>query len=279
MTGIPTEACVIDDNYQIVGRGTAGRSFRWEHDKAVESIKQTVTEALSSAGCALSDVAMACASFTSVEWEDAYFPAYDLVEPILGETPFKPIDHASGSLAVAYRGGDGILVVAGGESQSLGVKGGKYAKAGGWGSVFGDEGTSTHITAEGLRAAARWADDRGIKTALLNDFCMTLDCSLRWLTRQIHDKHVDFPELCRVVFRCAEAGDAEAMRIVTKEARELVFMAKAVSTRLDMPSPRIALVGGCFRFPIYVEPQGTGPFAPQWQWLVQSNRKAKGVVR
>jgi N-acetylglucosamine kinase-like BadF-type ATPase len=157
------------------------------------------------------------------------------------------------SLSAAYRGEDGILVIAGGVSQSLGVKGGGYAKAGGWDSKFGGEGTSTRIAAEGLRASAKWADGRGNKTAMLRDFCMTLDCSPDYLDVQIHDEHVDFSELCGVVFRCAEAGDTEAVRIVTTEARELVLMSKAVANKLDMTRPRIALVGCCFAFPFYLD--------------------------
>ncbi len=86
---------------------------------------------------------------------------------------------------------------------------------------------------------------------MLDDFCSTLDCWPRALRHRIHDEHVVFSELSRVVFRCAEAGDLPAMRVIAKEARELVLMASTVIKRLKMVCPRIALVGSCFEAPVF----------------------------
>ena len=63
----------------------------------------------------------------------------------------------AGSLACA----DGISVVAGTGSIAYGEYRSRSARAGGWGEVFGDEGSAYWIAREGLALLSRMSDGRG----------------------------------------------------------------------------------------------------------------------
>ena len=50
--------------------------------------------------------------------------------------------------------------------------------------------------------------------------------------------------LAKAVLACAQAGDEVSLAILRQGAAELVRIAQALSKRLDMPRPRLALLGG-----------------------------------
>ncbi len=67
----------------------------------------------------------------------------------------------------AFRGGPGILIIAGTGSNVLGrAADGTMYQVGGWGPAIGDEGSGFWIGQEALRAGF-WAKDRSIPTNLL----------------------------------------------------------------------------------------------------------------
>lgn len=250
---VPTRACVVDTSGCVKGRGFSGRNIVWDYDGAIKSIAEVAAEAVSEAGASLSDIKMICVTFSNPDSEDGHSWTDDLVRRALGDAPFVTSDHVSAAHAAAFGDGDGIVVVASDDSEALGAKEGKYARAGGWGDVFGGEGTVYRIMTQGLRVAARHADGRGDRTAMLADYCSLLNCSPRRLPYRIHDKHVSYMALCEVVFRCADAEDLPASRVLHGEARELVSMAKAVAGRLEMLSPRLSVIGRCFDSPVFLD--------------------------
>ncbi len=70
--------------------------------------------------------------------------------------------------AGALAGQPGVIAVAGTGSAILGVGvNGARVKIGGWGPVYGDEGSAFRIAQSALTAAARAYDGRGPRTALL----------------------------------------------------------------------------------------------------------------
>ena len=50
--------------------------------------------------------------------------------------------------------------------------------------------------------------------------------------------------LAKAVLACAQAGDEASLAILRQGAAELARIAQALSKRLDMPRPRLALLGG-----------------------------------
>ncbi len=71
-------------------------SFTWEHDQAVRSITDAVTEALS--GHDLSEIKTACASFSHPDSESEYFWARGLIGEVVVRRRSWRRDHDAGRL-------------------------------------------------------------------------------------------------------------------------------------------------------------------------------------
>ena len=136
----------------------------------------------------------------------------------------------------ALGGGPGILMIAGTGSVAY-ARGedGRVERCGGWGMVVGDEGSAWSIGRGGLSAALRAADGRGPATRLLPRFLELLELEDErgippWAGRA---EKADVAALAVHVFEAAEAGDAVALQLLTREARELAFHAVALARRLE----------------------------------------------
>jgi glucosamine kinase len=157
-------------------------------------------------------------------------------------------DDTEAALAGAFRGGPGVVVIAGTGSGALGREAaGRLARAGGHGFLLGDEGGGYWIGREAVRAALRAADRIGPPTALDR---VTRDAfgDLVDAVRQVYQRPADRGPLARLVpavVATAAAGDAEAARILTEAADHLVALAAAVRLRLAAALP-VAMVGGIF---------------------------------
>jgi N-acetylglucosamine kinase-like BadF-type ATPase len=157
----------------------------------------------------------------------------------------------AGSLA----GADGVNIVAGTGSIGYGEREGRSARAGGWGTLFSDEGSGYWIALRGLQLFSRMGDGRAARGplyALLRaelGLVRDLDlCALAAPARVLGGRD-RIAALCPVVARAADAGDAAAQAIFTDAARELVDIADAVRQALgyaaNEPTP-LSYSGGVF---------------------------------
>jgi N-acetylglucosamine kinase-like BadF-type ATPase len=174
-------------------------------------------------------------------------------------------DDTDAALAGAFRGGPGVVVIAGTGSGAAGRDAtGREARVGGHGFLLGDEGSGYWIGREAVRAALRAADGTGPPTALRDAVGVAFGHLLA-AERQVHERPTDRQLLARLVPVVAAAaagqpparalghgspdatagGDAEARRILAEAAGHLVDLAEAVRARLG-PLP-VAGVGGIFR--------------------------------
>lgn len=249
---MPTRACLIDGEERARGRGYSMRNIVWDWGGAVKAVAESAAAAAAEAGASLSDVKMACVTVNYPDRDPELCWADSLTEEALPGIPYIIHGHTRAAHAAAFGHGDGIIVAVFDDSEALGVRGGQYARAGGWGDDFGGEGTMRRITYQAFRAAARYADGRGEKTDMLDHYCSLLDCWPRRLPYHIGDKHAPYAQLEEVVFRCAESGDLPAMRVLSDEAGELVGMVSAVAGRLEVPNPTVSVMGRCFRYPAFV---------------------------
>ncbi|HEV7657525.1 MAG TPA: BadF/BadG/BcrA/BcrD ATPase family protein [Mycobacteriales bacterium] len=155
-------------------------------------------------------------------------------------------DDTDAALAGAFRGGPGIVVIAGTGSGAAGQdEAGRTVRVGGHGYLLGDEGGGYWIGREAVRAAMRAADGTGPPTVLTAAVQRAFD-SLAGAEQQVHRHPTDRELLARLVPVVARAaGDAEADRILAEAAGHLVDLARAVQDRLGaLP---LAGVGGIFR--------------------------------
>ena len=143
------------------------------------------------------------------------------------------------SHAGALGGGDGVSLVAGTGSMTWGTWQGRSVRCGGWGEVFGDEGSAYWIAREGLSLFSRMSDgraERGPLYALIRSrtsLASDLDLSGRIVSdgaRSAVAAHaVD-------VHDAALAGDAAAQDILRRAAGELAQLVEATRRLLGVPA-------------------------------------------
>ncbi len=87
-------------------------------------------------------------------------------EPLLGHRRYRCGNDMVCAWAGSLGGEDGINIVAGTGSIGYGERRGRSARAGGWGEVFGDEGSAYWIAVQGLNVFTRMSDGRLPKGSL-----------------------------------------------------------------------------------------------------------------
>jgi N-acetylglucosamine kinase-like BadF-type ATPase len=147
--------------------------------------------------------------------------------------------------------GWGVALISGTGSLAFGrTRDGGSARAGGWGHLFGDEGSGYSIALAGLRAAAKSADGRGPETdlvgALLERLSLQRPEELIPRVYPMASERAMIASLAEVVVATADRGDAVAEQILGHAAYELAAMVGAVTRRLGLHPGTypLALAGG-----------------------------------
>ena len=139
------------------------------------------------------------------------------------------------ALDTAYRDGPGILIIAGTGANAVGrCTDGTVVGAGGWGPMVGDEGAGNWIGMEAIRAGLR-ALDRNVPTCLLREVQAFWKLeSLGELVARVNDSaRPNFSELCELVARCAEEGDALAASVLERAGEELAGLVALVASKMQ----------------------------------------------
>jgi N-acetylmuramic acid 6-phosphate etherase len=128
---------------------------------------------------------------------------------------------------------------------------GQEARAGGWGYIFGDEGSGFAIGLAGVRAALRARERVGPATLLETEIPVRFGRSLGEIPLLFYEGRIHRTEiaaLAPVVTGAAAAGDPVARGLVEEAAQGLAAIAAAVIARLTWPDGTVALapVGGVF---------------------------------
>lgn len=145
----------------------------------------------------------------------------------------------------------GIALLSGTGSFAFGRdRAGATARAGGLGALLGDDGSAYELGRAALRAAARAADGRGAKLALVRAvFAAVGSEEARAIVRYAWEMRspARIAELAPLVTQAADAGDPTAQRLVERAANELALMAKTVARALAWKGPLpLLLSGGVF---------------------------------
>lgn len=156
----------------------------------------------------------------------------------------------AGSLA----GEDGVNVICGTGSMAYGENGGRRARAGGWGELFGDEGSAYWIAVRGLAAFSRMSDGREEPGPLLEvvreHLGLAADLDLvdvvlgRW-----QGARTEVAALAPLVTDAAARGDAASGAVLDAAAHELAATVAAVRSRLAFDRDQVVPVsysGGVF---------------------------------
>jgi N-acetylglucosamine kinase-like BadF-type ATPase len=151
-------------------------------------------------------------------------------------------------------GADGINVISGTGSMTYGENRGVGCRVGGWGELFGDEGSGYWIAARGLNAFTRMSDGRLPRTALYALLKSHLGIesdlfALEVILTTWGGRRDAIAALSRVVADAGQAGDPVATRILEDAATELVALVDATRTGLGFADDEVVAVsysGGVF---------------------------------
>lgn len=183
----------------------------------------------------------------------------------------------------------GVVVIAGTGSIAYGIgPAGTAARAGGWGEVYGDEGSAFWVGARALASVVRAADRRGPATALTGLVLKHAEADrIDGLVRQVHtrpDRRQLIAAMAGLVARAQADGDAVAAEILRAAADELALAARSVVDQLGMRGERcqVVLAGGLFKM---APPMAAmlaarvAEFAPRATTGLLTDEPALGAVR
>lgn len=149
---------------------------------------------------------------------------------------------AVAALAAGAQALDGVVVIAGTGSIAFGVCAGARSRAGGWGSILGDEGSGHALGYHALRAVARAHDRRAPATALTGAILARLGAEsapdLIGIVSSPAWGVADTAALAPIVLAVAEGGDPVAEALVDEAAEELSLATMAVIRALPFNPTR-----------------------------------------
>lgn len=249
-----TTALIADRAGRVLGMGRAGPCNHTGTAEGRQKFVSAVTDCLASAArsAGLANVprfTSACLGFSGGPVQkDA------LVHQLLTSERTIVTDDALIALSGATVGRPGIMVIAGTGSIAFGRnEAGKTARAGGWGYIFGDEGSGFDIARQALRAALSleegWGPATSLRAVLLE---ATGAADANDLLHRFYTAEFSKPQiaaLSKLVDQAAAGGDAVAREILSKAGRSLAELVRAVRPRL-FPAEQdvqICYIGGVFR--------------------------------
>ncbi|HAX17410.1 MAG TPA: hypothetical protein DCY00_02285 [Actinobacteria bacterium] len=182
-----------------------------------------------------------------------------------------------------------VIIIAGTGSNCYGINAeGAQAKANGWDHILGDEGSGFSMGIHTLRAVMRAYDGRGPETLLTRNVFEYLKIKdideLNMWTYDTAFSKDRFASLSLILCNTAEEGDRVAIKILKKEALEVILNVKTVVRKLKLEDKDFDLVfvGKNFRCKKYfteiVKKKLKNDF-PLINFLPLTNRPVEGAVR
>lgn len=151
-------------------------------------------------------------------------------------------------------GEPGIVQIAGTGSITYGINNrSEYDRVGGWGYLFGDEGSGFDIGRQGMTAVLQSDDGRGMETMLTNMFYACFDViDARELIQEIYTASTPkdkISPLSKIVFEAYRKNDPVAVKIINKATVALSVSVLTLYRKLfDMHEPvKVVLCGGIFK--------------------------------
>lgn len=248
-----TTAVVGDERGAVLGRAAVGPAdlvgLARDAERQALAVRGALAAALADAGLpAETPVAALVAGLTGYDEGESPLPDVAACALRVRVVHDSEIAHAG-----ALDGGPGIVIIAGTGSVAAGcaAAGEPLVRAGGWGSLLGDEGSAFWIAVRAIGSAMqRW--DRNqmspIAGLALRHFHAA---SLRAIQHAIAYGEIERPAMAafaRDVLAAAAAPESDAAAIVRAAAAELAALAATVDRRLPpSASPRsVSHAGGLF---------------------------------
>jgi N-acetylglucosamine kinase-like BadF-type ATPase len=259
-----TEAFVADAKGRVLGRGRGGPSNHAEQpggrERLAKAVGESVGAALSAAQMPLleqiSFSAAYCAMTGGAEFKE------EIIGGLIRAEKLIVAHDAPAALAGGLGGKPGIVVIAGTGSVAYGEnERGETAQIGGWGHLFGDEGSGYWIALQAIKRAIYWEDHgfRKLRRAAsavnpnkLENLALSYfnQNSLRALALAVYGEQISRDELAgfaHSVHQAALGGESGAQKIIREGGNALFSLALMTARRLRLSAPQIVCVGGVFQ--------------------------------
>lgn len=271
-----TTALIADTTGRVIGTGVGGPcdhvGTQEGRARFREGIGGAVRAALANAGLSEGTQFVAACLGISGGPDDKE----SLVREIVSAHKISLVTDAHVALTGALAGEPGVIAIAGTGSMILGRNiTGKTARAGGWGYVFGDEGSAFDIVRQALRAALRNEEGWGPATNLIEILRhATGATSMNDLLHNFYSPqypHMRIASFAKFVDQAAAQGDTVAQDILKNAAQALAIFVAAARRQLfqNSDAPKVSYVGGVFesrivleRFTFLVELEGNAEVQP-----------------
>ena len=255
--GSKTAFALIDDGGHVLARATAPASYYFNDGvEVVERVlAQGVSEICQYAGINTTEIDAGFFGIPAYGEASADIERLDAVPGlVLGHDRYSCDNDMvcgwAGSLACQ----DGINVISGTGSMTYGERQGVGHRVGGWGELFGDEGSAYWVAAQGLNAFSRMSDgrlERGPLYTLLKEHLQLagdLDVVSLVIDKWSGNRS-SIAALSTTVCEAARAEDAVAARILSEAADELVTLIETTRKLLgftDRETVPVSYSGGMF---------------------------------
>ncbi len=275
-----TTAVIGDESGRILGSGRGGPCNHVSppegRKKFQDAVGACVNIACAAAGLDPASVYFerVCAGFSGGPGDkEAY------LRELIRADQYNMTTDAVIALAGATAGRPGMICIAGTGSIAYGRNAArKFARVGGWGYIFGDEGGGFDLTRQALRAMLRHEEGWGPDTMLYSIFLKETGApNADDLIHRFYTSEFPRPLIAsysKLVDAAANAGDAVARNIIVNAAQQLATALSAVRMQLfERGEPaKTAYIGGVFksemlreRFRLLVELEdGNEVIAPQY---------------
>jgi glucosamine kinase len=246
-----TTAVVIDERGVVRGRGYGGAADHVDEPTGSTKCADACTAALAGAlvAAGLPKATRLEAVVAGISGYDGHFDGAPLR---IAAAAARLVHDAPIALAGALQSRPAVVVIGGTGSVAYGEDGARAAvTVGGWGFLFGDDGSAYAVGRDALACAMR-ADDRGERIPLGDAALAYFDQpDLRSLATAAllgRLSRAALASFARVVHDAARLGDPEAAAIVSAAATALATLAATAIRRLALGerAVRVAFAGGSF---------------------------------
>jgi glucosamine kinase len=260
--GTKTDCVLMDESGKILARSQAGPSnpLRVGFGAAIASIREAARAAVTEAGVSKdAKFAALCAGLAGAGPPES---AEKIRALFAAEFPESKIQICTDlDLALAAAGdGPAIVLLAGTGSFAIGrTAAGETARAGGYGSQIGDEGSAYDIGRRAVLTAMHENDRSGSDSLLGQRLLRELGCA-SWSEVKLRAQGASdevFPRLFSVVASLADSNEASARGILRAATMDLASLAENLAVRLHMGGTRFFLAksGGMMGRCKYLEEQ------------------------
>ncbi|BBX32849.1 BadF/BadG/BcrA/BcrD ATPase [Mycolicibacterium mageritense DSM 44476 = CIP 104973] len=255
--GSKTAFALIDAAGRLLARSAAPTSYYFSDgfDVVERVLAQGVTDICAQAGITPADIDSAFFGLPGYGEASEDLERLDAVPGrVLGHDRY----HCGNDMVCGWAGSlaceDGINVISGTGSMTYGERQGVGQRVGGWGELFGDEGSAYWVATQGLNTFSRMSDGRlarGPLFALIKErLQLTADLdAVSLVIDKWSGSRSSIAALATTVCQAASAGDKAAHRILVAGADELVALVDTTRVRLgfaDDETVPVSYSGGMF---------------------------------